>query len=665
MNRQLYPLTPPLFAVMINKNSFSRRSLVMKEIDMRIKLLKLTAAVIAVALLIGFGSVLMMYAHPMADVSLDLSLVSDEDLLDAPAAFDNKGWTVFTQDGDTKTELISNGFGGYSGLELGQTFYFSRVMEETLDSPTLQLGTVERQFSVWLDDVLIYTDCPELDNRIGHVQLPMSEWFREDPIIITLPTNYQGKTLTIAQSFPEWTETGSVTAWPASVRLYCGYAYESGLISESIGSVLVAALAFVIGAVLVAAFVRSLDWSILCLSLVAFSWMTEKLIAVSFFARYYGSNYGAIASIAPMVGAAALLVFLTLRAMPRGKFLWIGTGAYLVSVIAYGIIPTLHISINSTLFFLIDSFPEWVALGTIVVLLVMGLVGRNKNDWFFRIFTPTALGGISIAWLVAVFFTHRGHVFEQIQSGFAGGQISFIYHCFYPAVAAAAIAVAIADAIRLWLRQREETALLEQRQQLLLASFDNMRLQHEEVMKLRHDMISHYEAIRAMTADENTVAYLDTLIGQNKAVRPIIHTGNQTLDIILNSKLFAAIDAGIQVNVERACAPEKIDMADADLTSLVMNMMNNAITGAKNAGVDQPQITIDVHVKDHWLVIKCSNSADTSKHFVPKKEETVPKHGLGLKIMADIANRYRGVFSTEAGEADFKVTVSFSLYENA
>jgi sensor histidine kinase regulating citrate/malate metabolism len=106
-------------------------------------------------------------------------------------------------------------------------------------------------------------------------------------------------------------------------------------------------------------------------------------------------------------------------------------------------------------------------------------------------------------------------------------------------------------------------------------------------------------------------------------------------------------------------------MADADLTSLVMNMMNNAITGAKNAGVDQPQITIDVHVKDHWLVIKCSNSAETSKHLVPKKEETVPKHGLGLKIMADIANRYRGVFSTEAGEADFKVTVSFSLYENA
>lgn len=42
-------------------------------------------------------------------------------------------------------------------------------------------------------------------------------------------SDYQGKTLTIAQSFPEWTETGSVTAWPANLMLYCGYAYESGL----------------------------------------------------------------------------------------------------------------------------------------------------------------------------------------------------------------------------------------------------------------------------------------------------------------------------------------------------------------------------------------------------------------------------------------------------
>lgn len=78
-----------------------------------------------------------------------------------------------------------------------------------------------------------------------------------------------------------------------------------------------------------------------------------------------------------------------------------------------------------------------------------------------------------------------------------------------------------------------------------------------------------------------------------------------------------------------------------------------------------PFITIDIHVKDHWLVINCTNSADTSSVFARRKEETVPKHGLGLKIMEDIANRYQGIFNTETGKADFKVTVSFSLYKDS
>ena len=146
-----------------------------------------------------------------------------------------------------------------------------------------------------------------------------------------------------------------------------------------------------------------------------------------------------------------------------------------------------------------------------------------------------------------------------------------------------------------------------------------MRAQHEEVMKLRHDMSGHYEAIRAMTTDPKTAEYLDTLIGQNKQIRSIVHTGNQTLDIVLGGKLSVAADAGIKVDVQRSFAPEKLEIDDADLCSLMMNMMNNAITGAQNSGIPEPQITIDIHVKDRWLAVNCTNSADPSKIFIQKR----------------------------------------------
>ena len=71
------------------------------------------------------------------------------------------------------TELAPDGFGGFNRLEEpGQTFYFSRVLTENLDSPILRLETADRTFAVFLDGALLYTDCPELDNRIGCLRLP-------------------------------------------------------------------------------------------------------------------------------------------------------------------------------------------------------------------------------------------------------------------------------------------------------------------------------------------------------------------------------------------------------------------------------------------------------------------------------------------------------------
>ena len=99
-------------------------------------------------------------------------------------------------------------------------------MEEDLDSPTLQISAPECTVAVWLDDMLIYTDHPEMKCQIGHLTLPMREYLLESPITISLPLDYQGKTLTIAQSFPEIMETYSVTAMPSLVKLYCGFAYK-------------------------------------------------------------------------------------------------------------------------------------------------------------------------------------------------------------------------------------------------------------------------------------------------------------------------------------------------------------------------------------------------------------------------------------------------------
>lgn len=95
----------------------------------------------------------------MKDLSYDLSLSVPDGTADP---LPDKGWTVFTDNCGKRKELTGNGFGAYKGLDyLGQTFYASRKLVEKLDSPTLSVSAVNWTISVFLDDTLIYTDCPD------------------------------------------------------------------------------------------------------------------------------------------------------------------------------------------------------------------------------------------------------------------------------------------------------------------------------------------------------------------------------------------------------------------------------------------------------------------------------------------------------------------------
>ena len=86
------------------------------------------------------GALLLKCMKPMEDRAYDLSLVWVGEAMPEDWVYDQKGWTVFTQEGEAVTELVPDGSGGFSGpVEPGQTFYFSRVLVEDLDSPILRL----------------------------------------------------------------------------------------------------------------------------------------------------------------------------------------------------------------------------------------------------------------------------------------------------------------------------------------------------------------------------------------------------------------------------------------------------------------------------------------------------------------------------------------------
>ncbi len=76
------------------------------------------------------------------------------------------------------------------------------------------------------------------------------------------------------------------------------------------------------------------------------------------------------------------------------------------------------------------------------------------------------------------------------------------------------------------------------------------------------------------------------------------------IDILLNSRLAAAQDAGIAVELQLTQAPERLGLSDTELCSLLMNLLDNAVAGAQAPGVAKPYIKLDLHLKTAFLSLR-------------------------------------------------------------
>jgi len=611
----------------------------------------LAAAILTLTLCLVFGGLLLNCMKPMEDRAYDLSLMWAGEAMPEGWVYDQKGWTVFTQEGDAVTELAPDGFGGFDRLdELGQTFYFSRVLSEDVDSPTLRLDGTISSVAVFLDGALIYTDCPELNNRIGDLRLPMLEWYREEPVLVTLPQNYQGKTLTIAQSTdPSGGERAepSTTVWPCAVTLYCGYAYESALVAESFQTAVPAALAFAAGTLLLAlflwqAFQGRLALDALCGGLTAFLWLAGQLALTFLPNAHLGPLPVDVSSLASELSLTLLLVFLASRLTGRRrKVVGLLAGAQGLAVAAHIIMQiTERLTVSQAL-----ALPA-IGLAGLTAALICGVLEWKRN-WFYRYFCPLTAAG-AIAWAVLGRWEF---------SGTALGIPGLLLYPLTGVMTAAALVTALAEAVRREITRRTEARLLAQRDKLARNSYEVLRRQHEQVMMLRHDMVKHFRVLRQTVTDEKAAAYLDELIGENEKIRPVVQSGNEMLDVILNGKLSAAADAGIAVELARTQAPDKLPLTDAELCSLIMNLLDNAVEAASAPGVKRRYVKLDMHIRNHFFVFVCENGATLD--WIDK--ETAPERGLGLKVIRQIVERYGNLSNTEYGEDYYKVKVLIPL----
>ncbi|MDD4851254.1 MAG: GHKL domain-containing protein [Gemmiger sp.] len=222
----------------------------------------------------------------------------------------------------------------------------------------------------------------------------------------------------------------------------------------------------------------------------------------------------------------------------------------------------------------------------------------------------------------------------------------------------------------------KERALREQalRGQLALAKRQHtlMAERYDEVRRMRHDMKYHMNILAGYASTKNydkLLAYLADYQADLAALSEDmpVYTKNDTVNILVNYYDHCAKEAGIRTEWNLQL-PEKLPLDDVYLTTLVGNILQNALEGCLRLPPSAERYLLGTfQVAKNSLLLHSKNSAQP----VPLNEEgrlvsqKTGQPGLGLASIEYIVGQYNGYVSYRFEEDCFVIEAVLPLHHTA
>ncbi len=240
------------------------------------------------------------------------------------------------------------------------------------------------------------------------------------------------------------------------------------------------------------------------------------------------------------------------------------------------------------------------------------------------------------------------------------------YGVFFVSIAGAlySIFLTLGLAIKniLWDRQNRE---LQSFMQMQKKQYDYQLQQSVAVRRFKHDLVNHMGVLRELASQKKTEEikeYIDTIWAVQEEFDLKIHTGDGMLDVILNYYLYLASKEQIAFIVTGKLSG-KMPLEMFDLTTLMGNILQNAMEAAVQTTVPKIRVELIEHKKENFFVV--SNSAakevSTLKGFLRTSKADTENHGFGLKNVAAVVQKYHGEYYMESTEEDGEVMFKISI----
>lgn len=218
------------------------------------------------------------------------------------------------------------------------------------------------------------------------------------------------------------------------------------------------------------------------------------------------------------------------------------------------------------------------------------------------------------------------------------------------------------DCLVVKMTESSERQMQLQEQRSYLKQYELMKTSVDSINGLKHDLKNHLITMQMLSTQKAYLElnrYIESLLCIPVFQNQYIETKNTTIDNILNYKIFEAEKFGIKVDTH-ITVPSTLVLDPYDFAVILGNLMDNAIEASVSHIV-----YVNMCYDKGCMSLRISNDFDGERvlnkdgYLLTTKRECA-NHGLGLKNVERVVEKYNGVMKIEIKEKDF--TIYIMLY---
>lgn len=205
--------------------------------------------------------------------------------------------------------------------------------------------------------------------------------------------------------------------------------------------------------------------------------------------------------------------------------------------------------------------------------------------------------------------------------------------------------------------------LILNNQEIIREHIIELNKSHEEIRKIKHDVVNHYGILEYMIVNqdrEECLDYVKELRARAENVPIYYNTGNMIGDAVINQKIYSTREENISYDV-KVKFPSNMNIEEVDLGTLLVNLLDNAIEAVREVKEEKRNIKINIHPHHNKLLINMTNhvvqNPIKNNELIRRKKSNKQEHGYGLLNVKYVVNKYDGYMEYSCNENVFEINV--------